>query len=810
MAPRISLALAIHNHQPVGNFGWVIEDVFQHAYRPLIEALLRHPGVRLSLHWSGPLLDWMPRAHPEAIEALRELVGRDQVEILGGGHYEPILPSIPERDRQGQLRRMADEVERLFGRRPQGAWLAERVWEPDLPRSLVDAGYAWTILDDNHFRAASIHEEAMWGAHVTEDQGRLLHVFGTEEGLRYRIPFRPAEEVIDHLRAHASEAGDRLGVMGDDGEKFGAWPGTFEHCWGSGRWMERFFGLLEANRDWLATVTPSAWLGRVPPLGRVYLPTASYLEMTEWALPADEAGTFVAIIERARAAGLPEQRWLRGAFWRNFQVRYREVNDLHKQMLRTSAKVARMPPGPERDLAVDHLYQGQSNDCYWHGLFGGVYLVHLRLATYAHLIAAEDLADRVSRRLASPARSDAGSETGTAAAEASARRSGPTLPAAGHRPRPTWAPEAAPASGAHLFDADLDGVDEAYLADEGQVVVVDLAEGAGIGSWDLRAARLAVGSVLRRRPEAYHARLREAAAEGEGAAAAEQRVAAQRDAAASPVAESSAMTAVPSSIHPSPAGATPGLQAGLVYDRFERRGGLLHFLPASTAPADLAAATHVELGDFVDGAFELEHLDPQACVVARTGSVHLHGRAMPVRVVKTLRISGARQDPRLQLDVAVENRSDERLSAEVALEWNSNMAGGGGNPAAYYRLPASPSRAGELDDEGRHPAHASGDERLPHDSSGSRARVEAFAFGNEDEGVDVTVSVSRPAGLCWFAVETTSNSESGFERVYQGSSWWVRWPVLLDPGASATFGVDLTARCRRDRAAEDGARSGTR
>ena len=45
----------------------------------------------------------------------------------------------------------------------------------------------------------------------------------------------------------------------------------------------------------------------------------------------------------------PEARWLRGAFWRNFQVKYREINDLHKQMLRTSAKVDAMPAGAERE-----------------------------------------------------------------------------------------------------------------------------------------------------------------------------------------------------------------------------------------------------------------------------------------------------------------------------------------------------------------------------------------------------------------------------------------------------------------------------
>jgi alpha-amylase/alpha-mannosidase (GH57 family) len=425
---RISLALALHNHQPVGNFGWVFAEVFERAYEPMVAALERHPGVRLSLHYTGPLLDWLGAERPDFITRLRALAERGQVEILGGGYYEPVLASLPERDRIGQLRRMADELEARFGRRPHGAWLAERVWEPDLPTSLVAGGYRWTILDDAHFRAAAIPEEDLWGPYTTEDQGHLLRVFGTEQGLRYRIPFRPVNEVIDYLREHATDAGDRVGMMGDDGEKFGAWPSTFEHCWGEGRWVESFFEAIEANADWLSTTTPSAWLADHAPIGRVYIPTGSYAEMGEWALPPDEALAFTEVLHRAQAEGRPEARWLRGAFWRNFQVKYREINELHKQMLRTSAKVQGMAEGPARERALDHLFQGQSNDCYWHGLFGGIYISHMRLATVEHLIAAEDLAEQEAGALVDAAR----------------------------------------------LDLDMDGVDEVRLADAGQVVTVDL------------------------------------------------------------------------------------------------------------------------------------------------------------------------------------------------------------------------------------------------------------------------------------------------------------------------------------------------
>src|SRR5207302_1093483 len=72
--------------------------------------------------------------------------------------------------------------------------------------------------------------------------------------------------------------------------------------------------------------------------------------------------------------------------WRNFISRYPEVNALHKKMLRVSDKVAAAgsPPG-----ALTDLQRGQSNDVYWHGVFGGIYLPHLRQAAWRSLLAAE-------------------------------------------------------------------------------------------------------------------------------------------------------------------------------------------------------------------------------------------------------------------------------------------------------------------------------------------------------------------------------------------------------------------------------------
>jgi alpha-amylase len=719
VAPRISLALALHNHQPVGNFGWVFAEVFEKAYAPMVDALERHPQVRLSLHYTGPLLDWLIDERGDTVERLRALVERDQIEILGGGYFEPVLVALPERDRIGQLRRMGDELERLFGRRPRGAWLAERVWEPDLPTSLVAAGYDWTILDDAHFRAAAIPEDDLWGPYTTDDQGQILRVFGTEQGLRYRIPFRDVDEVIDYLRAHATEAGDRVGVMGDDGEKFGGWPTTWEHCWGERQWVEKFFTALEANADWLSTTTPSAWLGEHPPIGRVYIPNGSYAEMGAWALPADEGLDFTEILHRAQEERLPEARWLRGASWRNFQVKYREINDLHKRMLSISDAVAAMPDGRDRDRALVHLYQGQSNDSYWHGLFGGVYISHMRLATWEHLIAAEDLA------------------------------------------------EAATGSSDHaeLRDVDLDGIDEVRLSDPGQVVTVDVAEGAGIGSWDIRCVCHALAAVLRRRPEAYHAQVRTLDAtpvDGAG----------ERDGS-----EGSDGSDAPTSIHEAVRAKEAGLAERLVYDRYERRSGLLRVLPADATPEDWAAARTEDLGDLVDGAYAVKELGSGHLVVSRETSMG----ATHVAATKTISLGGDRRAPTLSIDVELQHRGGPALDARVGVELSLTMLGGGGNPAAWWEV---------------------GADRVAHDASGSASGISTVAQGNDYIGVSVASTTTEADA--WFApIETVSNSEDGFERVYQGSGLLLSWPVHLGAGERWSRIVTNLVTTTRDRADEE-------
>lgn len=383
----------IHNHQPVGNFDYVLEEAYEKSYWPFLQLISKYPSVKMSLHNSGYLIDWLIEKHPEYIELLKMMVGRGQVEIMGGGYYEPVLSVIPEEDRIGQIRMMSDKIEDVFGTRPRGIWLAERVWEPTLPTFIKKAGLEYLVVDDYHFIKAGLDKADLGGYYITEDQGNVIKVFPGSEALRYLIPFRPNEAVVEHLKGIKGylKKGNAA-IYGDDGEKFGVWPGTHKWVFDDG-WLESFLRSLEEKIDSVTIATFAEYIDREEPVGQVYLPTTSYMEMGEWSLPPDASKAYMKLVEDVKGWGEGERvrRFLQGGIWRNFFSKYPESNWMHKRMLLASRAVGNAPnlSHEEKAIAETHLYKGQCNDPYWHGVFGGLYLPHLRTEVYRHLIESE-------------------------------------------------------------------------------------------------------------------------------------------------------------------------------------------------------------------------------------------------------------------------------------------------------------------------------------------------------------------------------------------------------------------------------------
>ncbi len=468
MSAPIRLILALHNHQPVGNFDGVFEQAYQDSYRPFLDVFERFESLRCALHTSGSLIEWLDAHHPEYLDRLAGLVAAGRIEIVGGAFYEPILTMLPRRDRQGQIRTYTTWLEDRLGARIRGMWIPERVWEQSLVSDVAAAGIEYTVLDDFHFKNAGLVDDQLHSYFLTEDEGHLLKVFPGSEQLRYFIPFADPHRSIDYLREVSAQHPHAVVMFADDGEKFGTWPGTREHVYDNG-WLEQFFGALVENQDWIQTCTPAEVIDSVPPAGKIYLSDSSYREMTEWALPVKRQVE----LERLTRGFQDHPDWsslrgfIRGGLWRNFKVKYPETDEMYARMLMTSRRLQEVEQehtGETLEAARRELYRGQCNCSYWHGAFGGVYLPHLRNAVYNHLIAADNLLDQVEGR------------------------------------QGAWIEGAA-------GDYNLDARQEICLSNDRLITLIAPTRGGQIYELDVRSICHNLLATLARRPEAYHSKV---------------------------------------------------------------------------------------------------------------------------------------------------------------------------------------------------------------------------------------------------------------------------------------------------------------
>lgn len=382
----------MHNHQPVGNFDSIFQEGVDNCYLPFLEEMSKR-NLRFSVHTSGPLLEWMDRGAPRYHDLLRQMTSDGRVEMIGGGYYEPILSIWPKELAAAQIRLMRHELKKRYNADARGLWLAERVWDPSLPELLAGADVEYTVLDDSHFLYAGLMDDPITGYYITERAGARVAVLPISKQLRYYIPFREPEIILDFLRSVAERNPGAIVTYADDGEKFGMWPGTKDWVYNRG-WLNRFLDAIEGARDWLEVI-PLGDALKYPPQGRIYLPCASYEEMMEWALPADTIQRYENVLRKIKQHGLIDEAkpFLRGGFWDNFLVKYPESNLMHKRLLLAAKNVEKhfgIPDEMEKlPEAWRNIFRAQCNCAYWHGLFGGVYMNYLRHAIWQRMLKAE-------------------------------------------------------------------------------------------------------------------------------------------------------------------------------------------------------------------------------------------------------------------------------------------------------------------------------------------------------------------------------------------------------------------------------------
>ena len=160
-------------------------------------------------------------------------------------------------------------------------------------------------------------------------------------------------------RAHP----DGMAAMGDDCEKFGSWPSTYEHCYGDG-WLDQLFhchgnaARLAGNRLRRASIWPPRAAGPRRSAHRVLhrndgvgvCPRARANNFTPWRANLPRGRTCAALSARRHLARISS-------------AKYSESNLLHKKMLQRLRRASQRARGPGRERRRAELDAGAHACC---------------------------------------------------------------------------------------------------------------------------------------------------------------------------------------------------------------------------------------------------------------------------------------------------------------------------------------------------------------------------------------------------------------------------------------------------------------
>ncbi|OGP26745.1 MAG: hypothetical protein A2067_06165 [Deltaproteobacteria bacterium GWB2_42_7] len=700
---------------------------------------------------------------------LCKMVKKGQVEMLGGGYYEPILAVIPVRDRVGQITMMSDKLEDIFNKRPRGMWLAERIWEPQLPPCLRQAGIEYIVVDDYHFIKAGLRKEALAGYYTTEDLGNSLKVFPGSERLRYIIPFEPVNMFMENIAWVDTLGNNAVAIFADDGEKFGTWPGTHQWVYKE-EWLKKFLETVSENKDLITPVTFSEYMDNNEPIGRVYLPTTSYMEMGEWALPPEASETYTNLLNEVKSwpDGERIRRFLQGGFWRNFFAKYPEANWMHKRMLMVSEEVQRngetgkrgngdkpSPLLPFSDSPTHHLYMAQCNDAYWHGIFGGLYMPHLRTAVYENLIKAENLLEE---------------RGGKTSKETEKRRSGEREI---NSPIPRF-----PHSPIHhiVKDFDADTFPEIFVRTSKLNLFFSPHNGGSIIELDYRPKTVNLSNTLSRWYEGYHDRVKAQAHKSH--------------------------TGEAKSIHELTISKEEGLERHLFFDKYQRVSLLDHFLKKDETLENFRMSVYEEIGDFFNKPYETKSgvgwAMPTSQESAPAGfkrESSASGRRSQIVLSRIGEVKG--QSVLVEKKISVED-NEMNVKYRITQSPQPPFKKGAGHPSEGWVggdlkfgvefnliLPCCDGMNGFYNI----PSVDLGEKGLG--SSGEIAGIRQMSMVDKWTKMKLVFSFDKETSVWRFPIETISISEAGFEKIFQGSCILLFWDISLDKTFETNFRIKV-------------------
>lgn len=356
---------------PVCSSHPVQDKVLQKHLKQFFTALNRMDGMPFVLNLSGSVLEWIETRHAEYFTLIKDFIEKKQLEVIGPGYYEPLLPLIPPQDRVGQLEMTTDFISSRLGKRPRGCWITGSAWDSSIISNLHSCGFNYTFLDKKLILSNSPCDYQGTLPVISEYLGKSITIFPIDSETLFN------SETPENLLTQLFESSDR-----DEVNLFTIFipltsvPDYFHSEKGKNSWFEDF---VEASREITGCsfefLLPSQVYASSIPRIVSYVPVGASAFVNQWGK-----------LNPKNDGKCPVEK---NSIY-NFLLKFPEAKELYSKMQYINTVVNQIRGDKERkNDGRGFLYKAQNCEGFWFTGKNGVLNRANRSLAYKNLMEAE-------------------------------------------------------------------------------------------------------------------------------------------------------------------------------------------------------------------------------------------------------------------------------------------------------------------------------------------------------------------------------------------------------------------------------------
>jgi hypothetical protein len=208
MAAKVSIALGFNAHLPVGESDVLFEKIYTATLKPFFQTIYQFPHIPFALHFSGTLIHKIDRTYGGLSSLISKMIARKQIELIGGGFYEPMMPLLPHQDRIGQIELLTAYLRKSFNKRVSGSYIPDVAWEQSMTSALSSVGMLYTFLDEKRFIDAGLTADQYKLPCIHEDKGKTIMVFPIFSSIKKELEEKKPSDVFETLLRCAEKEND--------------------------------------------------------------------------------------------------------------------------------------------------------------------------------------------------------------------------------------------------------------------------------------------------------------------------------------------------------------------------------------------------------------------------------------------------------------------------------------------------------------------------------------------------------------------------------------------------------------------------